>query len=223
MVGTDSSSARISGVTVSYTPYNRPPSIEGIRLEGESAAVRGSATFLWSWADPDRDPVRVTLQYRPQEGGSWMEAASTLLDPESSGKEGSGTLSWDTAGVPEGDYRLRILGSDQPGNHPGEGRTVRIENGLTLRIDRTPPEMTVEPAGEDGTTIRVRDSLSRVLRLEVLREGETAFLALPVDGVCDSPRETFRIPPGAIEGEGPWTVRAVDEAGNTSQQPLESG
>jgi hypothetical protein len=47
------------------------------------------------------------------------------------------------------------------------------------------------------------------------------FLARPVDGVCDSPRETFRIDPeepGATVR--PTSLRAVDRAGNTAEQPL---
>lgn len=47
------------------------------------------------------------------------------------------------------------------------------------------------------------------------------FLARPVDGVCDSPRETFRIDPDELGAmERPTGLRAVDRAGNAAEQPL---
>ena len=47
------------------------------------------------------------------------------------------------------------------------------------------------------------------------------FVARPVDGVCDSARETFRIrPKDGIDDRAGTVLRAIDAAGNVAERPL---
>ena len=70
--------------------------------------------------------------------------------------------------------------------------------------------------------VLVTDRFSDIERLSVRLGTETRFSARPEDGVSDSGRETYRFSVPE-DGEGAWSVEAVDVAGNTAELPLEAG
>jgi hypothetical protein len=224
LVGPESRDVTLSEVTVSYVPLNRPPVLADFRVRDHVRAVAGEAVFRWNALDPDGDPVEVRVEYRSPGKSEW----ATALEETTGKTDGPGTSTWragegrwDTVEVSEGLYEIRATASDVAANHPGEGRTAASPTTLVLNVDRTPP--VIESSRLDGGVVEISvvDALSPLSRLEVMGGDRVLFLARPVDGVCDSPRETFRIDPeepGATER--PTSLRAVDRAGNTAEQPL---
>jgi hypothetical protein len=224
LVGPESRDVTLSEVTVSYVPLNRPPVLADFRVRDQVRAVAGEAVFRWNALDPDGDPVEVRVEYRSPGTPEWVTAHE-----ETTGKtDGPGTSTWragegrwDTAEVSEGLYEIRATASDVAANHPGEGREEASRTTLVLHVDRTPPVIEASRLDGGAVEISVVDALSPLSRLEVMGGDRVLFLARPVDGVCDSPRETFRIDPeepGATVR--PTSLRAVDRAGNTAEQPL---
>jgi hypothetical protein len=220
----------VSGVTVSYSPRNRPPEFRDFRLDKASApTVSKDATFRYVVVDPDADPLDVQLQYRPLSGGPWSSgvqawvsdpAAASSAGPEEMRKDGR--LVWDTTSVTEGTYEVRALASDKPSNHPGEGREAATQAALVIQVDRTPPEVQVRSGSDGEVEVTVTDDLSPTGRLEVVESGQVLFLAVPDDGVSDSRRETYRIATRAsAAGPGSRVIRAVDAAGNAVERPLQ--
>jgi sugar lactone lactonase YvrE len=225
LVGEAAAYSRIADVTVSYAPYNRPPEIEGFRLEGTSSALSIPATFRWTASDPDGDPVAVEIRYRPIGGGDWKTAAT--LEPPRGDGEGAGgeawkdgRASWDTTGVPEGEYEVRATASDHGANAPGEGARAAIEPTISVTIDRTPPAIEIESLPGGDVRVVALDATSALRRLEVLEGDQSAFSARAEDGVCDSRREAFRISARTASERPSRKVRAVDAAGNAATREL---
>jgi len=214
LAGAQSVATRLSSVSVVYEPHNRPPTIHSLRVDGDSSVVKDEATFRWSASDPDKDPVEVTLEYRPRGGGDWSPLVGS---DEASDTTSNDRRVWNTEQIGEGAYEIRAVINDHSANHPGRGARVLHQRGLTVTVDRTPPELTMV-VSEGTLDVSVVDALSAVKRLEILENERVRFSARPVDGICDSPQETFRftLPETGDDGDRTgWSLRAVDAAGNS--------
>jgi len=222
-VGGQDPIVRVHGVTVQYEPYNRPPAIRQFRVEPAGGWVSGPATFRWSVKDPDGDPVEVLLQYRTAGTLDWRTAGQRGEDepvdpdpPEEGWREAR--WAWETAALDEGEYELRAVATDRAANAYGEGFDQEADAVVRVVVDRTPPEIEILPPEGKAVRIRVADVHSDLRALELVREGRVQFTVRAEDGVCDSPRESFRFePPDGAEG---WAVRGADAAGNTAERPL---
>jgi hypothetical protein len=219
-VGARGAGPRVSSVAVSYEPYNRPPQIREFRAYG-GPAVSESLVFRWSSHDPDGDPVELAISYRLEHETSWtpVEAASASKPEKDDDGERwhSGRLKWDTTAVPEGQYEVRAVATDQSANAPADGRRVELEP-IWLTVDRTPPEIDVAAAEDGGFEITLTDAHSEIRSLEVIRDDRTLYTARPADGVYDARRETFRLEPDD-DAEG-LRVRGSDLAGNKVEASL---
>ncbi len=183
-----------------------------------AARLRALRTFTWQARDPNDDRLSYALAYRPAGEEGWRQIGSE--SPES-------VRAWDTAGVPDGWYVVRLTASDAPDNAPGEALTdARLT--APLLVDNTAPALSgfrVERAPA-GVRLRARasDAASPLAEAWVeLPDGRTVRLD-PVDGVCDSRAEEFDAllacpAPDAPPPAAPWRVRAgfLDRAGNVAR------
>ena len=218
-VGAAAGSLRLSTLSVHYEPYNRPPEVRDFRLATGDGAVAGSATFVWSWRDPDRDPVDLLLEYRAP-GGAWTpvpRAEPRTERPDATTWSEDRTV-WDTTAVGEGEYEVRATASDRGANDPSAAAATPVRERVRIVVDRGAPRF-AETSRKDGRAeIALEDERSSIRRLDVLEGGRVVASPRPVDGVCDSRRESFVIElpaPGAS-----WILRGVDAAGNASEYPL---
>ena len=219
-------------VSVAYEPFNRAPRLSGFRVDRPTAGNPGkSRTFQWTSRDPDGDRVEVTIEYRPPGTSGWATAGVDTLSKLEQGKtedlrpdiERAGRMVWDTSEVPEGEYEVRAVASDQPANAPGEGLEAVVGPLLNVVVDRTPPAIMIEHLADRGVRVLLSDALSDIERLELLKDGRTRFTARADDGVCDSPRETFRLELPETDDGLPWTFRGMDAAGNAVYQSVGGG
>lgn len=221
LAGDGATRSRVADVSVSYAPHNRPPAVESFRTETGADAVASSATFRYRVADPDGDAAAVEVQYRSVGGADWKTATAAALPGASDGAESAGAWRdgkaiWNVSEVPEGEYELRAVATDDSANPPGEGRRHATEPPVVVSVDRTLPNVEMRRLGDGLLEIVVADPASGVRRLEILEGDRALFSARPVDGICDSRRETFRIAANDA-GAGPSRrVRAVDAAGNAT-------
>ena len=86
-------------------------------------------------------------------------------------------------------------------------------------VDRSPPDLLIVEVRSGVARVQLEDAYSEIAALELLQDGRRRFTVRSDDGVCDSPRETFRIelPPGGTKG---WSLRGIDAAGNSVERPL---
>jgi hypothetical protein len=196
----------------------------GVRIEyslsdGEDAPqfsrpgvwTRTLRTAFWIADDPDHD----RLSYDLHLGFVGEETYYPLkLDLDQT------AWTWEAAAWPDGWYRLKVIATDAADNVPGEGLSAETLSA-PFQIDSTPPrfiDLRIVTGGDQPQlTGVVEDDVSRIGSIEISPDGEGWRMALPADGIFDSPREPFAIPvPRLDDGRRPAVigVRAADEVGN---------
>jgi hypothetical protein len=126
-------------------------------------------------------------------------------------------FSFDSKGVPDGSYAIRVTASDRRFN-PGDERTASRESESFL-VDNTPPRFDEVKSRRDGGKIvvsgRLQDALADVVRIEWSLDGGDWQEAPPSDGIFDSRTEEFSISIEAASGEEHSIVlRGMDLPGN---------
>jgi len=217
-------SIRLSSFVVYYEPYNRPPTLREFYLDAPGVALSGDATFRFATYDPDQDPVELLVEISGADREDW----SSLGRPdEPSEDERLAGIEWQddrfvmpTGELDEGDYKLRVTLDDQAGNPPGEAERIVARRDVRLIVDRTPPEIRVFPADGGGFELILTDAHSDIQRLELVLGDRVRYSIRPVDGLCDSPSESFRFELPSIANGQPWSARGIDTAGNRVEAPL---
>jgi hypothetical protein len=184
-------------------------------LRGLPAYARGLRTLSWKGIDPNGDALQYRVDVRREDGKDWVEI----------GKELDATsFTWDTNALPDGVYRIRVQGSDQPGNAVGEGLT-----GETLsepfRIDNTAPAVTtLDARGEPGAVVvsgAAEDAQSMLTRVEASVDDGDWQTVTPDGGLADDRALTFRARlPDVKAGAHTVAIRVVDLAGNVASRAV---
>jgi len=83
------------------------PTVAWLQAPPAGGSASGTVVLAWTAADPDgaADALRVSLYLETEEG--WLPVAEHLAN--------SGRYPWDTSAHPDGEYRLRIVGTDPDG------------------------------------------------------------------------------------------------------------
>src|SRR5579872_6764502 len=136
--------------------------------------AKGYIGARWIASDPNGDAMVYTVEIRGTKETEWK-----LLKAKVSEKY----LSWDSTAFPDGEYRLRVTASDEPGNPPAEALTARLVSDPFL-IDNTAPQITGLTAVRNGNQIQVRwhaaDALNDVAKAEYSLDGGEWTVAAPV-------------------------------------------
>ena len=184
---------------------------------GRALYERGLLTIAWEAEDGDQDRLRYEVLYRRDTELDWTMLASEVSDTY---------LVWDTTSVPGGQYRIRVIATDELSNSPATRLTDYLDT-RTFNIDNAPPEVVLSSVTRDGTTIRVafvvRDDDSLVSQVEYSIDGTDWTLAYPADGITDSRVETFNLELADVDPSArSIVVRARDQLSNlgSAQSPL---
>jgi hypothetical protein len=157
-----------------------------------------------------------TLYYRLGSRGKWILLKDKLKEP---------TFEWDTHGVGDGQYIVKVVASDEAANPRGTGKTgARMSDPIA--IDNSPPVIGdlkwQKQAAGVKVDLKVADRASTVSDVEYAVDSNDDWQSvLPVDNIFDQPEETvsFKVAdltPGAHQ----LTVRATDAHGNQAYQSL---
>jgi hypothetical protein len=132
----------------------------------------------------------------------------------------------DPASLTEGRYTARVEVSDAEANGPDRALSAEARSD-PFQVDRTPPVVEPgDPAESDGLLVIplvVRDATSLVARAEwAPAEGGPWTALAPLDGIADTPRESFSLKMRIEEAPRRIFVRAADAAANsvTVEVPL---
>ncbi|MGC9455319.1 MAG: hypothetical protein ACP5HU_10710 [Phycisphaerae bacterium] len=162
-------------------------------------------------SDPNGDRLVLHVQFRQVGEDLWIDLAEDLPQP---------AYVWDTRGVADGTYELRVTVSDSPSNPPDSAReSSRISSPVV--VDNTAPvvgELSADVA--DGVVTvqgRAADAGSRIGQIHYSVDSASEWTAvLPADGICDSREETFVFELSDLEaGAHRIAVRVTDVLGNT--------
>lgn len=122
---------------------------------------------------------------------------------------------WDTEGIADGRYRIKVVVSDEPVNGPGQTLTHELVS-KSLLVDNRKPDVVGLKVRHPWATGLARDSYGPLTKIEYAIDGGSWRLVEPIDGIYDSPAESFRIVLSAQLPRGPHVlaVKVSDAAGN---------
>jgi hypothetical protein len=146
---------------------------------------RTAVTVRWSAHDDNGDDLIFTLYYRGEGEHNWQLLHDHVRDR---------FYSFDSALLPDGHYRIRVVASDAPSHNPGEALTGdRISDDFV--IDTTPPVVTGLEARLDGNMIHASltaaDATSPVAHAEYSVDAGRWQYVEPVGKIADSLTERF--------------------------------
>jgi hypothetical protein len=165
--------------------------------QGKKVFRKGFRTITWRVHDDNGDTLRYNVFFRRKGSDKWLRLRDNIEETQ---------LNFDTSQLPDGQYELRITATDGLDNP--ENPLTDAKEGTEFQVDNTPPSVTVTAQGED-VVIRITDKLSTIGKVEYSADAQKWIRLTPVDGIADSPDETYRLKRSAIEGKF-VIVRAVD-------------
>ncbi|HVR42545.1 MAG TPA: hypothetical protein VMS56_03785 [Thermoanaerobaculia bacterium] len=170
---------------------------------GKRLFRKGYRTVNWKASDPNGDPLRFSLSFRPVGGKEWLRLRDNVEESQ---------YNFDTSQLPDGRYELRLVASDEREN-PERPLTASTE-GVEFTIDNTPPAIVSRIEGE-WVVVTVRDALSPLVRAEYAADAERWIRIPPVDGIVDSREEEFRFRRSEIRDQF-VVLRVVDSSWNVA-------
>ena len=185
-----------------------------LNAEGDSStmtAAKGWIGVRWTASDENGDPLLYTLQIRGEHESAWKLLRDKLVERH---------YTFDSTAYADGEYRVRVIATDQPGNPGGEALTGQLDSSPIL-IDNTPPVISGLAVTRAGSTLRLSwkaaDALSVIHRAEYTIDGEDWMLIDPVSKLSDSSTLAYaHTLPGVAPGEHTIAVRVTDEYDNTA-------
>jgi hypothetical protein len=196
--------ARVTELTVPDSPAAGPAA------PGAAPAARAHSSVLklrWKVENPDGDELVYRLSFRAENEAVWRP----LGGPEPLGKP---EFDWNTDGLPDGSYVVRIVTSDERAQ-PRERALESTFLSPPLLVDNRKPEVLGLVARYPFVSGRARDGESPITALEYAVDGGEWRELQPADGLCDDVVEAFtlKLPPLA-PGPHAVTVRAWDSSDN---------
>jgi len=183
-----------------------------LRTSGGPVAKKPDAKLALSWKtdNPDKDELRYRLQYRLVGTTTWYDLTrrEEILTKES--------YDWDTATLPEGRYRVRVVATDELSNPPDLVTRDDAESGIVL-VDNTAPRaegLRLVNRRLQGVAL---DGVGPIQRIEVALAGTDEWTPFfPTDGIFDEAREEFDFDVSPLVTTGPalLAIRIFDDANN---------
>ena len=174
---------------------------------GKKVYRKGFRTVTWRAHDDNSDSLRYTLSFRRKGSETWLRLRDNVEET---------SMNFDTSQLPDGMYELRLTVSDAQDNP--DTPLADSKEGIDFRVDNTPPSIAFGTEGDD-VVIHVTDKLSPIGKVEYSADAQKWIRVTPVDGISDSPSETYRIKRSAVAGKF-VIVRAVDAFYNVATESI---
>ncbi len=206
-----------------YLPANQPPIVTEVSVEpprpktdkqNRSQSGGSSYKVKWKTENPDGDALRFRIEYAEEHASVWR--AMTRESDVVTGSE----QAWETDGVPDGHYRVRVQASDELDNPEGNVRKHTGESEPIL-IDNHPPH--VDELRVDGSRITgvARDTMGPISKLEYTVDGLEWKLLSSEDELFDTATEKFVLPLALLpKGNHAVVIRASDARANTGSAEI---
>jgi sugar lactone lactonase YvrE len=173
--------------------------------------AKGFIGARWTASDDNGDSLIYTVLIRGVRETTWKPLKDKVREKY---------VAWDSTSFPDGEYRLRIIASDLPGNPPAEALVSSADSEPFL-IDNTPPRIAGLAAAIAGGKLTARwkavDSLNNIKRAEYSLDGGDWTLVAPTSLLSDSPEEDYELViDNLAPGEHTIAVRVQDAYDNES-------
>ena len=199
--------------SLTLPPLGRPAhSTAPLTLSDPGATMTYAKGYIgarWAASDDNGDSLIYTVQIRGEKETEWKPLKEKLTEKR---------LSWDSTAFPDGEYRVRVIASDEPSN-PAEQALQGELAGDPFTIDNTPPVISGLAAAVDGAKLRVSwkaaDALSVIDSAEISVNGGEWKMVEPTTGLSDSRALDYAVSvPRPAGAEQTIAVRVADENDN---------
>lgn len=175
----------------------------------------GAQSFTWKASDDNEDSLEYSLYFKGEDETDWKLLEKKLADT---------FYTLNTASLPDGAYRLKVVASDEPSN-PYDKFLIGELISRPFIIANASPQIEMGSSRVNGKKVevqfRARVLTGRIATAEFSVDGGEWHLIFPVDGIADSVQEEYRIStPELPLGEHLIGIRASDGDGNTGTSRL---
>ena len=174
---------------------------------GKKVYRKGFRTVTWRAHDENNDSLRYSLSFRRKGTDKWLRLRENVEES---------SMNFDTSQLPDGVYELRLGVTD--GTDNPDGALGDTKEGIEFQVDNTPPQIASSVSGGD-VLIRVTDKLSPIGKVEYSIDAQKWIRLTPVDGIADSPDESYRLSRGAVAGRF-VIIRATDAYYNVATESI---
>ena len=203
--------ATYPGQTGSSAPAGKSRTSSSSKPDAREPKHESQLNITWKATDPNSDPLKFDLEYRPVGLDKWLPLVEDLTRAKHT---------WQTQRIPDGWYVIRVTASDEPGNPPEMARHAQRDSPPVL-VDNTPPVMPRDPTIEhQGQSLVIKmaaqDQLSPIKAVHWTVDAADDWQpALPDDHIYDSTSEELEITIRNLDpGAHAITLRLVDARGN---------
>jgi hypothetical protein len=170
----------------------------------------GAQAFTWRASDDNGDSLEYSLYFKGEGESDWKLLDKKLTDT---------FYTLNTAALPDGAYRLKVVASDEPSN-PYDKYMIGELVSRPFVIANASPQIEMGGNRVNGKRVevqfRVRVATGRIATAEFSIDGGEWRLIFPIDGIADSVQEDYRFAtPELSIGEHLIGIRASDGDGNT--------
>jgi sugar lactone lactonase YvrE len=175
----------------------------------------GAQSFTWKATDDNEDTLEYALYFKGEGETDWKLLEKKLSDA---------FYTLNTASLPDGSYRLKVVVSDAPSN-PYDKFLIGELISDPFMISNTSPFLEVTGNRIIGKKVevlfRARVPAGRIATAEFSIDGGEWSLVFPGDGIADSSQEDYRaVTPELLTGEHLIGLRASDANGVTGTTKL---
>jgi hypothetical protein len=175
----------------------------------------GAQSFTWKAVDDNEDSLEYSLYFKGEDESDWKLLEKKITDT---------FYMLNTAFLPDGAYRLKVVASDAPSN-PYDKYLIGELISDPFVIANASPQVEITGSKVAGKKVeaqfRARAAIGRIATAEFSIDGGEWHLIFPTDGIADSAQEEYRIlTPELSPGEHLVGIRSSDGNGNTGTAKL---
>ncbi len=171
---------------------------------------KGYQTLVWEAADENEDRLQYNLSIRREDEQKWRTLKRNWDET---------VFAFETLSYPDGVYFVKIQASDARSNPKGQELTSE-KTSPPLTIDNSLPVVINFKAVKEKSTLDLtfstQDAMSSIEEIHYIIHPDPWKIVFPVDGICDSKREDFKLkialPP---DSDNLVTIKVTDRHGNT--------
>jgi sugar lactone lactonase YvrE len=177
--------------------------------------AKGQIGGRWAATDQNGDALLYKVEIRGAEESEWKLLKDNVAESH---------LSWDSTSFPDGEYLLRVTGSDAPDNPPDQALNAELVSE-TFLIDNMSPEISTLSASPEGGKLvvswKAKDAHSRIRRAEYSVNGGEWIFVEPTTRLSDWREHDYRLRlERASPGEQTIAVRVTDEFQNQAVEKI---
>jgi hypothetical protein len=211
-------STSVSGSPLSRTlpPIGQRKNAPALSLAGAGGLTvqyaKGYFTVRWEAGDENNDSLKYKVEIQAKGEKLWRLLKENVDETH---------LSFDGSALPDGEYVIRVMASDEPSNTPANALSASLVSDA-FAIDNTPPEISsAAGAKREGNVLvlqfEAKDSLSWIDKAEYSINGGDWTLVNPVNRVSDSQHLQYKLEvPESSGGDPVIAVRVFDDSDNVS-------